>query len=395
MAKSLEDIVLQVGLLDIYSLELPDTKMKITRGQNSWHVQLSNENLAGKLDVMDEDLLPIVIDLDYLRFFEDDAEEGADPFVDVIPQEIVAIDFQTDELEIDGEPFGSWKFSYRPTTDGASLNELTATLRGMEIIAPSAINWRYVDGEHYSGMQGVVEVVDLGESLRAWGYASSIEGSDFVFAPNLTWQGSPAMVDLDIVEGQMGIKGEKGRFVQAETGNGALKLLGIFDFAQLMKSGENFGNVVKSGHGFTEIKGGVFFNRGIVEVREPNPIVISGPGSRFKVGGTVDLETEVLDGEVVVTLPVNKNLPWYAAYAAIATGPLVGAGVLLATKVFEDQINQFSSAKYKVSGSIDAPEVAYDRLWSDQVREEKKEDASVAEDEMTEKKVVEEGTGDE
>jgi uncharacterized protein YhdP len=59
----------------------------------------------------------------------------------------------------------------------------------------------------------------------------------------------------------------------------------------------------------------------------------------------------------VVTLPLNKNLPWYAAYSAIATGPLVGAGVLIAQQVFKDQIDELTSLKYEINGSLEEPSV--------------------------------------
>ena len=44
-------------------------------------------------------------------------------------------------------------------------------------------------------------------------------------------------------------------------------------------------------------------------------------------------QSEAIDYDLVVTLPLNKNLPWYAAHSAIATGPLVGAGVSRSTSV--------------------------------------------------------------
>ena len=90
---------------------------------------------------------------------------------------------------------------------------------------------------------------------------------------------------------------------------------------------------------------------------------------RLKVGGNVDINTKTLDNDMIVTLPVSRNLPWYAAYSAIATGPLIGAGVWLAQKVFETQIDQMSSAKYKITGTVDAPVIEFVSIFSDSVRE--------------------------
>lgn len=376
IAKSLQDIVVNVNELDAFSISLDETRLLIKRGDGHWLISLENAMLAGDIALPDDDASPLGVALDSLTIVQEEGSAGEDPLADIIPQEVEAIDFSTEQLTIDGEDYGRWSFSYRPTDEGALLDNLQASFRQMDVVSPSSIRWVYKDGVHHSNLQGVVEVENLGKALSAWGYAASVEGNDFRLAPVLTWNGSPAMIDLEKVDGQVPFSGGKGRFVQAETGTGALKLLGIFDFAQLMKTGLDFSNVVQKGHGFSSITGLARFDEGTVEVSEPEPIIISSPGGQFKVGGTMDIATEELDGEVIVTLPVGKNLPWYAAYSAIATGPLVGAGVYLAQRVFQNQINQFSSAKYQVTGSIDEPEITFVNLFNDKVREQSSAEAS-------------------
>jgi len=374
MAHSLDDIVLDVALLDVFSLGLPDTKLRITRAESGWLAELENVDLAGTVQVGD-DSEPIEVKLDYLRFFGQEGEKGGDPFADTDPREIVAVDFSTRELVVDGENYGSWKFDFRPGKNGAIFENLTAEVRGMSIVDPSRAYWVYDKGVHSSAFDGVVQTSDLGSSLKQWGFASSIEGEDFDFASSVTWAGSPAMVDLYRVKGAVNITGKEGRFVQAESSGAALKLLGIFDFNQLAKRFRfDFSDVVDEGYAFDEMEGTVIFGEGKFEISEP--ILISGPGSNFKVGGTVDLVSGKLDNDMIVTLPVGKNLPWYAAYSAIVTGPLAGATVYIAQKVFEDQIDQMSSAKYQIGGTIDDPDIQFISIFDDKVRETENVEAS-------------------
>ena len=98
------------------------------------------------------------------------------------------------------------------------------------------------------------------------------------------------------------------------------------------------------------------------------PITIEGSSSIFRVGGQLNTNTGALDSDLIVTLPVSRNLPWYAAYSALAN-PLVGAGVFIAQKIFEDQINKMTSAKYKVTGTVDLPVIEFVSIFSDSVRE--------------------------
>lgn len=369
LADTLDSISLTVGLLDIYSFEMPETHLKIVRDGAGWRTDLENRNLSGSVLFSDDDLLPLIVDLEYLRFFEEDSEgDGADPFGDVIPQEMIAIDFSTEELELEGENYGRWGFKFRPTATGAVFKELTASVKGMDIVEPSSAFWTYMDGQHHSGFEGLVTTQDLGSMLEQWGYASSIEGDDFRFQSDLSWHGSPAMVDMDYVEGSLQIRGKKGRFVQADTGTTTLKLLGIFDFNQLGRRLRfDFSDVVDKGYSFDKITGEISLESAKMEVVDP--IIIEAPGSNFKIGGNANLATGELDGDMIVTLLVGKNLPWYAAYSAIVTGPLVGAGVLLAQKIFENQINQMASSKYKVTGTIDEPDIVFVSFFDDSVRE--------------------------
>jgi uncharacterized protein YhdP len=299
------------------------------------------------------------------------------------------MNFSTDELTVSGDDYGSWKYNFQPNENGATLENLTAELRGISILDPSRAFWNYSDGVHSSGYEGIVHSKDLGSALEQWGYASSIEGSDFEFTSSFNWPGSPVVVEMEIVEGTLQIRGGKGRFLQADSGAGALKLLGIFDFTQLARRFMlDFSDVIDEGYSFDKVRGKVGFNAGFVEVVES--IEIESPGSNFKVGGTVSLLTSELDGDVIVTLPVGKSLPWYAAYSAIATGPLVGAGVLLVQKVFENQIDQMSSAKYLIRGTIEEPDIQFSTMFNDTVRETKSTRKSVGE---AEKESVEEEAG--
>ena len=176
------------------------------------------------------------------------------------------------------------------------------------------------------------------------------------------------MADLEVIDGLIRIMEGEGRFVQADNNMGALNLLGIFDFASLARRFRlDFSDVVDSGFSFSSIEGETRFKSGVVDVVDP--ILIEGSGSIFKVAGRVDLNSQELDNDMIVTLPVNRNLPWYAAYSAFATGPLTGAGVFLANRLFQNQINAISSAKYKITGTMDEPIIEFVSIFSDSVRE--------------------------
>ena len=97
-------------------------------------------------------------------------------------------------------------------------------------------------------------------------------------------------------------------------------------------------------------------------MRFAEPMAVNGSGSNFRIAGTVDLVEGQLDNEMIVTLPVTKGLPWYAAYVALAN-PLAGLGVLVGERVLRKPLEQFSSAKYQITGTLDDPELKFISVW--------------------------------
>ena len=59
---------------------------------------------------------------------------------------------------------------------------------------------------------------------------------------------------------------------------------------------------------------------------------------------------------------MTKGLPWYAAYIALAN-PLAGLGVLVGERVLRKPLEQFSSAKYEIGGTLEAPELKFVGVW--------------------------------
>ncbi|MDA0977476.1 MAG: DUF3971 domain-containing protein [Proteobacteria bacterium] len=365
IAEHVDNATLDIRQLQLFDFELDDVRTIVTRGDGAWQARLDNQMLAGDVTVPDDDSVLMKIRLERLNFEGD--ESGEDPLGLVNPLEIEDVDFATDQLTIDGDDYGAWRFIYRVEEGRAKLSELAAETAGVRMLSDSGLEWRVTDGVHSSHYTGSILIDDLAAALRQFGYASSVEGEDMRLSADLDWGGSPAMLDIETVHGQVKIHKGKGRFVQAETG-GALKLLGIFDFASIARRFRlDFSDVLDQGLEFDDIEGIAAFNGGEINVKER--IVIEGSGGKFTVGGSVDLNTQALDNDMIVTLPVSRTLPWYAAYSAIATGPLAGAGVYIAQKVFENQIDQMSSAKYKISGTIDEPVIEFVTIFNDEVRE--------------------------
>jgi uncharacterized protein YhdP len=206
-----------------------------------------------------------------------------------------------------------------------------------------------------SQFKGEIRAGNLAEVLPLWDYAPSLETESATVTGDLHWAGSPANVDIDLLIGQADLRADRGRFVDVESGGGAMRIFSLMNFNTIAKRMRgDFSDVTGKGVSFDKLKAKVEFNRGSMAFVEP--MKVKGTGSSFEVAGTVDLVDGALDNEMIVTLPVSKSLPWYAAYIALAN-PLAGAGVLLGERMLRKPIEQFSSAKYEIGGTLDEPDV--------------------------------------
>ena len=91
------------------------------------------------------------------------------------------------------------------------------------------------------------------------------------------------------------------------------------------------------------------------------PLVVSGPSSQLTMRGDFDLDNNEIDAELVVALPLTGDLPWMVALA-LPGGVPIAAGVYVAGRVFEQQLESLTSAVYHISGSLDEPEVRFKHL---------------------------------
>lgn len=278
-----------------------------------------------------------------------------DPLSPDIISELPAADVTIDALTLGEEEYGSWRFEMRPRDGDLVVAKLQATVRGVDILAPEGLVWRSNGNE--TRFQGRLQAGNLADVLPQWGYAPNVETESAALEGAFTWAGSPLMVDILRLVGEAEVAAEQGRFLDVESGAGALKIFSLLNFTAIAKRVTlNFSDVFGRGVSFDELNAEFSLDRGLLEFLEP--MEVDGTGSEFRVTGTVDLAERRLDTDMIVTLPVTKSLPWYAAYVALAN-PLAGLGVLVGERMLRKPLEQFSSARYHISGTLDDPEVKF------------------------------------
>ena len=291
--------------------------------------------------------------------------------VNLDPRLLMATDFSVDWLSVAGRDLGSISFELRPEPSGASFNNISGTIFGLQLgifatEAPTEFFWGYDGKTHISKLIGPIGINNIGNLFNEFSLPKVLDSQSGRLNTNLTWQAEPWAISKDNLSGDLKIRLVEGNFYHTPGGAGAaLKLVGLFNFANWLKRLQlDFSDVVGQNLAYNRLGGILSFDQSTLSLDEP--LKIKMPSGKMTMAGEFDLDLETVDAKLVATLPVATNLPWLVGL----TGGLPAAlGVYATSKLVEKQVDRISSISYVVSGPWDAAEVAVDKIFAAELTE--------------------------
>lgn len=289
------------------------------------------------------------------------------------PTQAVAADVQIRQLWRGDANWGDLGFRLRPIGDGLRLSQLHGELRGIRIQptgnTPAELVWRRRDGIHSTRFKGRLAVDNIADILAQWGFERSIATRTGWLDADVSWPGAPDTAGLKKLDGTAALNMADGQFLKASgSTSGALKVVGVFNFANLLRRLQlDFSDLFKGGVSFDSIDGKFTLKEGVVATNQS--LEINSPSSHFRLNGQIDFNTDLADMELIATLPVASNLPWLAA---LAGGLPAAAGLYVASKLFHEQVDHFSSAVYEIRGPWREPTVKFSSIFDDKLPERSK-----------------------
>ena len=257
------------------------------------------------------------------------------------------------QVTVGDADYGRWSFRLVPAGADLRVTDVEAELRKVAIASPEGLVWR--GGDNVTTFSGTLAMGNLAEVLPLWGYAPNVASERARVRGTVSWKGSPAAFSLAALEGTAKISADDGRFLEVDAAGGTQRILSLLNFTTIAKRMSlDFSDIFGRGLSFDELSAELGFETGTL--RFLKPLSVEGTGIKLRMTGTVQLADRALDHEMVVTLPVNRSLPWYAAYLGLAN-PIAGIGVLVGERVLRKPLETFSSARYRVTGTVENPRV--------------------------------------
>lgn len=357
---------LKVGSLEAMGQVFHEVSINADIGPEGKDIRLAGPELAGQIRLSAVSGSPIVLDLERLALAslsDDQPGDSESGLAELDPRTFPAIDLDIADLSVAGKSWGSIGFDLRSDGRGAHFDKLRGKVRGVDLNAgdePSRLDWlREASGDR-SYLNGQFDLGDLGDVLEQWGFTRAMESERGAINARLSWPGAPDQWQLLQSEGELNFDIEDGRFFRAsDSASGALRLLSIFNMANIVRRLKfDFRDVFSSGIAFDSMRGAlVLDDRQLIFNK---PMEVKGPSSAFQMSGTIDLQREVPDLRLVATLPIGSNLPWLAA---LVGGLPAAAGAYVVSKVFEEQVDSFSSAVYDIGGTLSNPELTFQQIF--------------------------------
>jgi uncharacterized protein (TIGR02099 family) len=284
----------------------------------------------------------------------------------VDPGGLPAASVQVKQFSVGELDLGSWSFSLEPIAGGVAASNLRidvsgATFAGVDVNRGAQLRWTANGKAHRSELQGMLRTGNLDELFSHWGYSTGVVSKSAQVGVDLYWDYPPDRIAVPVIAGDLRLDLRDGQLLQTSgTAADALKLVGILNINNLARRLRlDFSDLYKKGISYDRIMGEIQLDRG--QLSFPEPLSVRGPSSRLKLSGNFDLNRGDIDAKLVVALPITSNLPWVVALTLPGGLPLA-AGVFVAGKVFEKELEKLTSAVYEVTGTLDKPSINFKRL---------------------------------
>jgi len=363
----------------------------IESDQLKGRISLPIENTATTLPVVGESLsslndIPLIlsgvedaqrylIDLSYLRLEKPHTLESKTTDADsafLLPENLVAAKIDIQQLYLGDQDIGQWKFLLSPSSNAVLVHDLHVNYASMlfSTEADNGLLWaKNESGEYASSLSLIGKSDSIEDFISHFGNdakgQSPIRSKHADVTIDLSWEGGPDTFTLNKADGTIEFNFKDGQFLKtSDSAAGLLKLIGVINFDTIVRRMKlNFSDLYKEGLSFDKLSGSLNISDSMARFYD-TPITVKAPSSQFSLSGEVDLAASTIDAKLIATLPVASNLPW----VAVLTGGLpVAAGVYIASKVFEDELDRLSSAVYIIEGSLADPDVNFDRLFDNKI----------------------------
>jgi len=270
---------------------------------------------------------------------------GVDDIPVVRKINLPTIDVAIDQFSYQRKPLGKLEFHLSQMGQDILLDHLRMANPDGTLVANG--KWDLNSAQTHINFK--LDIFEAGKILDRSGYPGALKDTKGSLNCDLLWAGGPDEFDQSKLSGSLDLKVGKGQFLKINPGAG--KLLSVLNLQALPKRVTlDFTDVFSEGFEFDRIEATAQINQGVLVTKD---LKIDGSAATVQMAGQVDLKRETQNLRVRISPKLSNTV----SLIAFAGGPVVGAGVLLASKVLSDPLDKISSFEYNIAGNWADPTV--------------------------------------
>ncbi len=289
---------------------------------------------------------PFVADLEYLRLKKPQSTDETDIDINDMPN----LYLKSNQLSFEKMDFSNLILSTRTESNKFVVEQLSFSRDAVNLLSSGSWQFEPISNEHVSVFHIDINGSDFGQTVENLGLGESIRGSTVDFSGQIGWGGELYNINWPSLIGEVDLHLHDGYLRNVDPGAG--RFVGLLSFNALPKRlFLNFGDVVREGMQFDDIKGRFKIKGEIMETEDAS---LDSVSARIKVAGKTNLRHQTYDQTMIIIPKIGETLP---LIGTIAAGSTVGWGLLLLQQIFNKPIEKSVEIEYKVTGSWDNPEV--------------------------------------
>lgn len=315
-------------------------------GRRTWRADVTARELAGEIGWRPEGQGLVRARLTHL--IQPERAPGTSAGSDVA-NELPALAITAESYTFNGNQLGRLELRAVNEAKGWRLDKLE--LASAEGTLSASGLWDPARGAGRTQLDVKADVKDVGKYLERFGHPDTVARGTATLSGTVEWAGPVYRIDYATLAGSLDLKAEKGQFVKLQPGVG--KLLGVLSLQSLpRRMSLDFRDVFTEGFAFDSINGSAKIAQGVASTEN---LAMAGPAANVAIAGRADLAQETQDLTVRV-VPVLGDSVAVAAGVALLN-PIVGAGALIAQRLFKDPLGRMFAYEYQITGSWVDPKV--------------------------------------
>lgn len=349
----LKDINVDVKEIDLLGQSLDNVKVDVKPNRSSWDVTVLSDDVAGKItipSVMNSSSV-IMARFEKLDLDVDEKNAGLSDTFDM--KSIPGIDFEADNVDINGMLLGQVAFNLIPSSSGMTIKSLAIASPNVNIKASGT--WS-VSGESSSTtLSGTLTSSNVSKFLHNMTYdIQNFVASTGNLKFDLSWPAAPFTPMLQRLSGDAVLEMGPGRIVDVGAENDAKmdlgRMLSIFSLQSIPRRlSLDFSDLVEKGYSFDSLRGSFRLSNGNVYT---NNAKFEGLVASIGIAGRIGVEDKDVDLTLHVTPHVTASLP---IAATIIGGPIAGIASLAVNSVVSAAVSTVATHQYNVKGKWSNP----------------------------------------